>query len=71
MKDNSTEDMIVYWNKKGESYVEVRFPEGIDMTALIKIDGEINKLVQELFGEDKDGNSIIDNSSYEFSAEWS
>jgi hypothetical protein len=57
MKDNSTEDM--------------RFPEGIDMTALIKIDGEINKLVQELFGEDKDGNSIIDNSSYEFSAEWS
>ena len=61
------EDMIVYWNKRGEVLAKVII---VDDISLEKIEEHIYPAMMDSFGKDENGEAIVDNSSYEHSSEW-
>ena len=61
------EDMIVYWNDRGEPLAR----ETIEQGARIKdVENALELAMHKAFGLTKYGNPKIDNTSYDFSDEW-
>jgi len=63
------ENMIVYWNAKGEPLVRVLIdsdaPGGIE-----RVDEFLYPAMMDVFGKDEQGEPVVNNSSFEFADEW-
>ena len=64
---STKEDMIVYWNSRGEPLARVIFMDGEDLEAAEEY---LYPAMMDVFGKDEQLNDIVDNSSYEDSKEW-
>jgi len=61
------EDMVVYWDAKGNVLARVIFEDGEDLE---EVEEYLYPAMVDVFGKDEQLNDIVQNSSYEHSEEW-
>lgn len=61
------EDMIVYWDAKGNCLARVILEADVKLE---DAEEHIYPAMQDVFGKNDEGLSVVNNSSYEFSEEW-
>lgn len=59
--------MIAFWDCRGAVLAKVIFSDKIDLT---KAEEFFYPAMMDVFGKDSDGDQVVNNSSYEFTEEW-